>query len=140
MKTILEKLSAYNIFSYLLPGLLFVILGERLTSFSLIQRSWIVGIVLYYFIMRRLLTLRHISWQKYQAYRNSLLEKYQDSSSRTGGGAPYHYRLLNASGKHFARTAFAAYYEEKITLADLSDAFAKCDPKHLFEIESIIFA
>ena len=25
-------------------------LGERLTSFSLIQRSWIVGIVLYYFI------------------------------------------------------------------------------------------
>ena len=50
MKAILEKLSAYHIFSYLLPGLLFVILGERLTSFSLIQRSWIVGIVLYYFI------------------------------------------------------------------------------------------
>ena len=42
MKAILEKLSAYNIFSYLLPGLLFVSLGERLTSFSLIQRSWIV--------------------------------------------------------------------------------------------------
>ena len=39
MKAILEKLSAYNIFSYLLPGLLFVSLGERLTSFSLIQRS-----------------------------------------------------------------------------------------------------
>ena len=50
MKAILEKLSAYHIFSYLLPGLLFVILGERLTSFSLIQRSWVVGIVLYYFI------------------------------------------------------------------------------------------
>ena len=50
MQAILEKLSAYNIFSYLLPGLLFVSLGERLTSFSLIQRSWIVGIVLYYFI------------------------------------------------------------------------------------------
>ena len=29
MKAILEKLSAYNIFSYLLPGLLFVSLGER---------------------------------------------------------------------------------------------------------------
>ena len=27
-----------------------MVLGERLTSFSLIQRSWIVGIVLYYFI------------------------------------------------------------------------------------------
>ena len=50
MKAVLEKLSAYSIFGYLLPGSLFVILGERLTSFSLIQRSWIVGIVLYYFI------------------------------------------------------------------------------------------
>ncbi len=50
MKVILEKLSAYHIFSYLLPGFLFVILGERLTSFSLIQRSWVVGIVLYCFI------------------------------------------------------------------------------------------
>ena len=50
MKALLEKLSAYNILGCLLPGSLFVILGERLTSFSLIQRSWIVGIVLYYFI------------------------------------------------------------------------------------------
>ena len=50
MKAILEKLSAYSILGYLLPGSLFVILGERLTSFSLIQRSWVAGIVLYYFI------------------------------------------------------------------------------------------
>ncbi len=50
MKAILEKLSAYNILGYLLPGSLFVILGERLTSFSLIQRSWVAGIVIYYFI------------------------------------------------------------------------------------------
>lgn len=50
MKAILEKLSAYTVLGYLLPGVLFVILGERLTSFSLIQRSWVAGIVLYYFI------------------------------------------------------------------------------------------
>lgn len=50
MKAILEKLSAYNIFSYLLVGLLFMGLGEKLTSFSLIQRSWIFGIVIYYFL------------------------------------------------------------------------------------------
>ena len=50
MKAILEKLSAYSILGYLLPGSLFVILGERLTSFSLIQRSWVAGIVIYYFI------------------------------------------------------------------------------------------
>ena len=50
MKAILEKLSAYSIFSYLVVGLLFVALGERLTSFSLVQRSWVFGIVIYYFI------------------------------------------------------------------------------------------
>ena len=49
MKAILEKLSSYNIFNYLLPGLLFVSLGEKLTSFSLIQRNWIIGVFLYYF-------------------------------------------------------------------------------------------
>ena len=90
--------------------------------------------------MRRLLTLRYISLKDYQAYRNDLLEKYQDSSAPTGGGAPYHNRLLNASGEHFARTAFTAYYEQKITLADLAAAFSRCDTKHLPKIESVIFA
>jgi Zn-dependent peptidase ImmA (M78 family) len=91
-------------------------------------------------IMRRLLTLSYISRQKYQAYRKSQRDKHKDSSTPTGGGAPYHNRLLNTVGESFTRTAFTAYYEEKITLADLSDAFSKCDPKHLFEIESVIFA
>ena len=50
MKTIIEKLSSYNIFNYLLPGTVFVGLGEKLTSFSLIQKNWIVGVFLYYFI------------------------------------------------------------------------------------------
>ena len=91
-------------------------------------------------IMRRLLTLRYISLKDYQAYRNDLLEKYQDSPAPSGGGVPYHNRLLNTAGEHFARTAFTAYYEEKITLANLSSAFSRCDTKHLFEIESVIFA
>ncbi len=91
-------------------------------------------------IMRRLLTLHYISRQKYQAYRKNLLEEYKDSSAPTGGGAPYHNRLLNTAGESFTRTAFRAYYEQKITLADLSDAFSKCDPKHLPKIESTIFA
>ena len=91
-------------------------------------------------IMRRLLTLGYVSLKDYQAYRNSLLEKYHDRPAPTGGGAPYHNRLLNTAGESFTRTAFAAYYEEKITLADLSDAFSKCDTKHLPKIESVIFA
>lgn len=90
-------------------------------------------------IMRRLETLAYITLEDYQAYRNSLLEAYRDSSP-TGGFVPYHNKLLNASGEHFARTAFTAYHEQKITLADLAAAFSRCDTKHLFQIESAIFA
>ncbi len=90
-------------------------------------------------IMRRLLTLGKISTQNYQTYRDSQLAKYQEAPAGTGG-APYHNRLLNTSGEYFARTAFTAYYEDKITISELASAFSNCDTKHLAKIESTIFA
>jgi len=50
MKDLLEKLSSYNIFNYLLPGIIFVVIAEKLTSFSLVQNDIIIGVFLYYFI------------------------------------------------------------------------------------------
>lgn len=50
MKDLLDKLSSYNIFNYLLPGIVFVALAEKLTSLSLIQKDVVVGVFLYYFI------------------------------------------------------------------------------------------
>lgn len=50
MKDILEKLSSYNIFNYLLPGIIFVVIAEKLTSFSFVQKDLILGAFLYYFI------------------------------------------------------------------------------------------
>lgn len=90
-------------------------------------------------IMRRLQTLGYISRQEYQGYRDSQLAKYKDSTP-AGGPIPYHTRLLNSAGDHFARTAFKAYYEQKITLFDLAAAFSKCDPKHIPKLENAIFA
>ena len=92
-------------------------------------------------VMRRLLSIGYISRQEYRAYRNSQSEKYKDSSpTRRSIPIPYHTRLLNSAGEHFARTAFTAYHEQKITLADLAASFSYCDPKHLPKIESAIFA
>ena len=91
-------------------------------------------------IMRRLLTLGKIPQQLYEIYRNSQRKRRKNSSAPSSRSVSYYNRLLNTAGESFAQTAFRAYYEQKITLADLSDAFSKCDPKHLFEIESIIFA
>jgi Zn-dependent peptidase ImmA (M78 family) len=92
-------------------------------------------------ILRRLLTLGYISRKEYRAYRDNQFEKYKDSSATPGPiPVPYHTRLLNAAGEHFARTAFTAYYEQKITLVDLAASFSKCDPKHIPKLESSIFA
>ena len=90
-------------------------------------------------IMTRLRTIGYISKSTYEAYIQSQQEKYKDSPP-TGGPIPYHTRLLNAAGEHFARTAFSAYYEQKITIADLAASFSKCDPKHIPKLESAIFA
>ena len=90
-------------------------------------------------IMRRLLTLGMISRRNYQIYRSRQLAKYRDAPGRSGGATPYHNRLLNTAGEHFARTAFTAYYEQKITRAELASVLSNSDTKHLPKIESAIF-
>ena len=91
-------------------------------------------------IMRRLLTLKKISDEKYKTYRNSQLEKYKGTRGKSGGPVLYHNRLLNTYGEHFARTAFTAYHEDKITLSELSSAFSNCATKHLRAIDNQIFS
>ena len=84
-------------------------------------------------IMRRLLILGKVSRRNYQTYRSRQLAKHKNASARRGGAAPYHNRLLNTSGEYFARTAFTAYYEQKITRAELASVLSNCDTKHLRE-------
>ncbi len=91
-------------------------------------------------IMRRLLTLKKITNQKYQKFRLEQEKEYNDTNQKSKGFPHYHTRLLNAFGEFFARTAFTAYYEEKITLAGLTSVFSNCNTKHLAKIESAIFA
>jgi hypothetical protein len=50
MKDLLDKLSSYNLFNYLLPGILFAVLSKRFTHFSVIQDSLVLGVFIYYFI------------------------------------------------------------------------------------------
>jgi len=50
MKDILSKLSSYNLFNYLLPGIIFVITASRFTHYSFLQQDIIIGLFLYYFI------------------------------------------------------------------------------------------
>ncbi|WP_421218195.1 hypothetical protein [Aeromonas enteropelogenes] len=50
MTDFLNKLSTYNIFNYLLPGVVFVVLNEYVTSITLLQKDIVTGVFFYYFI------------------------------------------------------------------------------------------
>jgi len=50
LKELLSKLSSYNLFNYLLPGVVFVIAADKLTRYSLMQADIIISLFLYYFI------------------------------------------------------------------------------------------
>jgi hypothetical protein len=50
MEKILEKLSSYNIFNYLFPGIVFCDIADRYLSVPLLQDSIVNGLFLYYFV------------------------------------------------------------------------------------------
>lgn len=50
MKEIIDKISSYNLFNYLFPGIIFVIILREITNYDLVQENNILGAFLYYFI------------------------------------------------------------------------------------------
>ncbi|MBW8042626.1 MAG: hypothetical protein FVQ85_21885 [Planctomycetes bacterium] len=50
MKDIISKLSSYNLFNYLLPGIIFVVLASKVTRYSFIQQDIVIGAFVYYFV------------------------------------------------------------------------------------------
>ncbi|MHB8988575.1 MAG: hypothetical protein ACYC6S_07305 [Desulfobulbia bacterium] len=87
MKDLLEKLSSYNIFNYLLPGIVFVALCEALTTFSFVQKDIVLGVFLYYFIglvisrIGSLIiepSLKYIKFVQYAKYENFVSASNED--------------------------------------------------------------
>lgn len=50
MSELIQKLSSYNLFNYLLPGIVFSVLLEQMTSYSIVQKDLFVNPFLFYFI------------------------------------------------------------------------------------------
>ena len=50
MKEIIDKLSSYNLFNYLLPGIIFAVIAKDFLPFHFIQEDVIIGAFVYYFI------------------------------------------------------------------------------------------
>lgn len=50
MKDIIDKISSYNLFNYLLPGILFAAIGDQITSYTLVHDDLLIAVFLYYFM------------------------------------------------------------------------------------------
>lgn len=50
MKDLLDKISSYNFFNYLLPGVVFVCAAKYVTNYDFVQDQELLGAFLYYFI------------------------------------------------------------------------------------------
>jgi uncharacterized membrane protein YraQ (UPF0718 family) len=50
VKELLDKISSYNLFNYLFPGILFVVILGKFTHYSLVQENLVLGVFVYYFV------------------------------------------------------------------------------------------
>ena len=50
MNELLSKLSSYNLFNYLFPGIIFAFVADRVTGYHIVQQNLVYGLFLYYFI------------------------------------------------------------------------------------------
>ena len=87
MKELSEKISSYNLFNNLLPGILFVFVITELTNFNLILENNFIGAFFYYFIgmiISRLSSLiiepflKLVKFVKYAEYNDYLIACERD--------------------------------------------------------------
>lgn len=50
MKEVTEKISNYNFFNYLLPGIVFTNIAEKITTFVFLENNLVIAAFTYYFI------------------------------------------------------------------------------------------
>ena len=109
MKELLDKLSSYNIFNYLLPGTLFALLAERISGIRIIQSDIVIGLFLYYFIglvISRLGSLvleplmRRVSFVKFAPYKDFVRVSARDPKLE----------ILDAKTNNMYRTLCALFF------------------------------
>lgn len=103
MKELLDKLSSYNIFNYLLPGILFAAFVDRLTSLQILQKDIVIGVFIYYFLgsivsrVGSLLiepALKKVGFVKFAAYADFVRVSKADSQLDVLSEANNMYRTL----------------------------------------------
>ena len=105
MESFLEKISSYNIFNYLFPGVLFVIIASRLTDYNFVQEDNLLGAFLYYFIGMVISRfgsviiepiLKKVNFLKFREYNKYVSASKKDSKLELLSEVNNTYRTLNS--------------------------------------------
>lgn len=93
-------------------------------------------------VVRRLLALDLTTPQFYERKRREYIQAWQERKElvkeRRGGGPPYYRMVLRNNGKPFTRQVLHAYYDNEITLSDVSD-YLDVKIKHVKRMERELF-
>jgi hypothetical protein len=135
MKEFIDKLSSYNIFNYLLPGLLFAVFAEYLTSYKLIQNDLVVTLFLCYFIglcVSRLGSLilepalKSLSFLQFAPYEDFLRCAKDDPKIGTLSEVNNMYRTLCSLFLALSILMLFEFVSEKIGLSSRVSAIVLC--------------
>lgn len=105
MKDILDKLTSYNIFNYLFPGVLFVIIAKATTDYNFVQEDTFLGAFLYYFIGMTISRFgsviieplfKKIKFLEFSDYKDFVTASKKDSKIELLSEVNNTYRTLNA--------------------------------------------
>lgn len=105
MKDIIDKISSYNIFNCLFPGVLFVVIAKYLTDFNFIQEDNLLGAFLYYFIGMVISRfgsviiepfLKKIKFLKFREYKRYINASKKDPKIELLSEVNNTYRTLNS--------------------------------------------
>jgi len=103
MDKLLEKLTSYNLFNYLLPGIIFSVLFEKITNYSIIQKDIMIEVFLAYFIgliISRVSSivveplLKKIKFVKFADYKDFVLASESDKKIELLSEANNIYRVF----------------------------------------------
>lgn len=117
MKDLLDKLSSYNIFNYLLPGILFTVILKTITKYDFTQENIIIGPFIYYFIGLVVSSigslviepiLKKIKFVKFSDYSDFITASSKDSKLETLSEVNNMYRTICSV---FFLTLVAKLYE-----------------------------
>ncbi len=103
MKDLLDKLSSYNLFNNLFPGVVFVAVSSKTTSYNYVQQDIVMGIFLYYFIglvISRIGSLiiepilKSLTFLRFSAYDNFVKASQKDTTLATLSEVNNMYRTI----------------------------------------------